>query len=178
MPRLGIIRMPVRYDRIVALVFALGLLLAGAIGANAQGGAKDLESALQGFTTDDFSDTIDAVNAVATSGSPLAADVIQALQDGRLMFSAAAKKVFIQPPDGKLLDAATGKPAAGDRPADVQAVNLSNRVRRAVDAALGSLTLLAADPAKRYEAAQAVFTSRDAAVLPVLDAALAKETDT
>src|SRR4030095_16999339 len=46
-----------------------------------------------------------------------------------------------------------------------------------VEAALGGLTLLAVDPAKRYEAAQAVFKSREAAALPTLDAAIAKETD-
>ena len=56
-------------------------------------------------------------------------------------------------------------------------MRLNNRLRRSVEAALGGLTLLAADPAKRYEAAQAVFKSRDASALPTLDAALAKETD-
>ena len=56
-------------------------------------------------------------------------------------------------------------------------VRLNNRVRRTVEAALGGLTLLAPDPAKRLEAAQAVFKSRDPAALPALDAALAKETD-
>ena len=173
--------MPVSYDRIIALVFALGLLLAGALGANAQGeapgDAQAFESALAGFTTDDFSDTADAIGAVAASGSPRAADVIQALQDGRLFFSAEAKKVFIRTSAGATLDAATGKPFAGDPPADLQAVNLTNRLRRTVDAALGSLTLLAADPAKRLEAALAVYKSRDANALPTLDAALAKETD-
>ena len=36
---------------------------------------------------------------------------------------------------------------------------------------------MAADPAKRFEAAQAVFKSREQSALPALDAALAKETD-
>jgi urea transport system permease protein len=169
--------MPVSYDRIVALVFALGLLVAGACGANAQGSAQDFESALAGFTTDAFSDTDTAINAVAASGNPLAADVIQALQDGRLLFSAQAKKVYIRDTAGAMLDAATGKPIAGAPPADLQAVRLNNRLRRAIDAALGGLTLLAADPNKRLEAAQAVYKSRDASALPTLDAALAKETD-
>ena len=56
-------------------------------------------------------------------------------------------------------------------------MRLNNRLRRAVEAALGGLTLLSPDPAKRFEAAQAVFKSRDASALPTLDAALAKETD-
>jgi urea transport system permease protein len=173
--------MPVSYDRIIALVFALGLLVAGAFGANAQGSppatAQAFESALAGFTTDDFSDTEAAITAVASSGNPLAADVMQALQDGRLLFSAEAKKVFIRDAAGATLDAATGKPIAGAPPADLQVVRVTNRLRRSIDAALGALTLLAADPAKRLEAAQAVYISRDASALPTLDAALAKETD-
>ncbi len=100
--------------------------------------------------------------------------MIQALQDGRLAF--AGDKVFIRDKAGAVLDAATGKPAAS-APADLKNVRLNNRLRRSVEAALGGLTLLAADPAKRYEAAQAVFKSRDASALPTLDAALAKETD-
>ncbi len=165
------------YDRIIALVFALGLLVAGALSAAAQGTAQDFESALAGFTTDDFSDTDAAIGAVVATGNPLAADVIQALQDGRLQFSADAKKVFIQTEAGALLDAATGKPAVGDPPADLSAVRVNNRLRRTIDAALGGLTLLAPDPAKRLEAAQAVFKSREESVLPTLEAALAKETD-
>src|SRR5919108_528533 len=43
--------------------------------------------------------------------------------------------------------------------------------------ALGSLTLMAPDPGRRLEAAQAVFKSRDANALPALDQAIAKETD-
>ena len=89
------------YERIIALVFALGLLLAGAVGANAQGNAQGFESALAGFTADSFSDTDTAITAVAASGNPLAADVIQALQDGRLLFSAEAKKVFIKDKAGR-----------------------------------------------------------------------------
>ena len=157
-------------ERIIALVFALGLLIAGTLNATAQ----NYEAALAGFTKDSFNDTDSAIGAVAASGNPLAIDVIQALQDGRLLYR--GEKVFIRDKGGAILDAATGKPAA-DAPANLSPVRLNNRLRRSVEAALGGLTLLAADPAKRYEAAQAVFKSRDANALPTLDAALAKETD-
>src|SRR5438874_150365 len=43
--------------------------------------------------------------------------------------------------------------------------------------ALGGLTLLAPDPGRRFEAANAVFKSKDANALPTLEAAIAKETD-
>jgi urea transport system permease protein len=161
-------------ERLIAVVFALGLLVAGALNANAQGNAQAYEAALAGFTKDSFNDTDTAIGAVAASGNALAIEVIQALQDGRLVYS--GEKVFIRGKEGAILDAATGKPAASP-PGDLKTVRLNNRLRRSVEAALGGLTLLAADPAKRLEAARAVFKSRDASALPTLDAAIAKETD-
>src|SRR5919206_521320 len=104
MPGLGNIEMPT-YERFVALVIALALFLAGVAGASAQ----SYEAALAGFTKDSFNDTDSAIGAVAASGNPLALDVIQALQDGRLLFS--GDKVFIKDKTGATLDAATGKPA-------------------------------------------------------------------
>ena len=166
------------YERIIAVVVALGLLFAGAFEASAQGQNQAqnqaYEAALAGFTKDSFNDTDSAISAVAASGSPLALDVIQALTDGRLSFS--GDKVFYKDKAGAIVDAATGKPAAS-APADLKTVRLNNRLRRTVEAALGGLTLMSSDPGKRLEAAQAVFRSREAAALPTLDAALAKETD-
>ena len=138
--------------------------------------AGPFEDAVGKFATDDFSDTDEAIGEVATSGNPQAFAIISALQDGRLMFDADTKKVYVNQPDGKVIDAATG--AAVDRlPDSAEAVRLNNRVRRTVEAALGGLTLLSPDPAKRVDAAQSVFKTHDAAMLPVIDGALAKETD-
>ena len=93
------------------------------------------------------------------------------------MFSAANKAVYIQDDAGKLTDAATGQPVPGDPPADLDTVNINNRLRGALDAALGGLTLLSADPDARFDAAQAVFKSREASALPALESAIAKEPD-
>src|SRR3954452_2087460 len=157
-------------ERIIALVFAFGLLVAGALTANAQ----SYETALAGFTKDSFNDTDKAIGAVAASGNPLAVQVVEALQDGRLLFG--GDKVFLRDKGGAILDAATGKQAA-DAPTDLKPVRLNNRLRRSVEAALGGPTLMSADVGKRYEAAQAVFKSRDTNARPTLDTALAKETD-
>src|SRR5947209_6139331 len=165
----------VSYERIIAVVFALGLLFASAIETNAQSAnAQRYEAALAGFTKDAFNDTDEAISAVAASGSPLALQVIEALQDGRLSFT--ADKVFITDKSGNLLDAANGKPPAA-APTGAQPVRVNNRLRRSIEAALGALTLMSSDPARRLEAAQAVFRSREASALATLDAALAKETD-
>jgi urea transport system permease protein len=161
------------YGRLRALAVAFGLLLLAGAAANAQ----SFEDALAGFTADSFDDTDTAIGAVARSGDPRAALVIQALQDGRLLFDPDAKKVYIKDKDDRILDAATGQAVAGPAPANVQPVRLNNRLRRAVEAALGGLSLFAADPGKRFDAAQAVFKSREELALPTLNAALAKETD-
>jgi urea transport system permease protein len=139
--------------------------------------AESFDEALAHFTADDFDQTITGINEVAASGNPRAEPIIRALKDGHLMFSAEKKAVYIQDDSGKLTDAATGQPITGDAPADVETVRLSNRVRGSIDAALGGLTLLSGDPAKRMNAAEAVFKSRDASVLPTLEAAIAKEQD-
>jgi urea transport system permease protein len=139
--------------------------------------AESLDQALVHFTADDFSESIIGIKEVAASGSPRAEIILRALQDGQLLYSAQKKAVYIKIDSGKLVDAASGQPIAGDPPADVDIVRINNRLRGAIEAALGGLTLLAADPAVRYEAAQVVFKSRQASALPTIEAALAKEQD-
>ena len=161
-------------DRFIALVCALGVLAALMTAAC----AGPYEDGLLRFTADSFDDTIEGINAVATSGNALAAAVIGALQEGRLLFSADSKRVFIrEAPSDRLIDAATGEPVSGSAPSDLAPVRLNNRLRRIVEAALGGLTLMAPDPGKRFEAAQAVLKSKDANALPALEQAIAKESD-
>ena len=97
---------------------------------------------------------------LATSGNPLAFPIISALQDGRLMADPDTKKVYVTQPDGKIIDAATGAPVASI-PDSAAAVRLNNKLRRAVEAALGGLTLQSPDPDKRIQAAQSVFKTHD-----------------
>jgi urea transport system permease protein len=159
-------------ERLVALVAAICVLFIAALPAHAQ----SFEDVLARFAADSFADTEAAISQVAASGNAMAQPVIQALQDGRLLFDGPSKKIYIREQSGRVLDAATGH-AAADAPAGLRPVRLNNRLRRAVEAALGGLTLLAPDPQKRFEAAQAVFKSRDASALATLDTAIAKETD-
>jgi urea transport system permease protein len=157
--------------RCVAVLLAIALTFA-ATPLRAAG----LEDALAHFVTDDYGDIQDGITAVAESGDPRAALIIEALQDGRLSYSAGQKKVFYKDQSGKLFDAVTAMPV-GNGPADIDTVGINNRLRRALDAALGSLTLMSPDRTKRYDAAQAVFKSREANVLPAINSAIEKETD-
>src|SRR6266404_2828942 len=159
-------------NRIRALALSVFLIAAFAVPAL----AGPFEDAVAKFANDEFSDTEEAIGAIATSGNPLAFPIISALQDGRLSADPDSKKVFITQPDGKIVDAATGA-AVASLPDGAAAVRLNNKLRRVVEAALGGLTLLSPDPAKRIAAAQSVFKSHDEAFLPVIDGALAKETN-
>jgi urea transport system permease protein len=170
--------MPAFNDRFIALVLVIGVLVFGLLAAlTADAQAGPYEDALSRFSADSFDETIEGINGVVASGNALAAPVITALQDGRLLFSAESKRIFIRDRSDQLIDAATGEPIAGSPPADLAPVRLNNRLRRIVEAALGGLTLMAPDPGKRLEAAQAVLRSKDANALPALDQAIAKETD-
>ena len=138
--------------------------------------AGPFEDAVAKFANDDYSDSEDAVGAIATSGNPLAFSIISALQDGRLMADPDSKKIYLTQPDGKSIDALTGA-AVASVPDSAAAVRLNNHLRRAVEAALGGLTLSSPDPEKRIEAAQSVYKGHDEAMLPLIDGALQKETN-
>jgi urea transport system permease protein len=160
------------YDRITTLIFVFVFLFVGVM----IGHAGTYEDALVGFTADSFGDTADAIDAIVASGDPRAGDLLEALKDQRLLYSTEAKKVYIKNRSDKLTDAATGETVATP-PSDIDNVRLNNRVRGMLDAALGSLTLMAKEPGQRFDAAQAVFKSRDTAALSNIDKALEKETD-
>ncbi len=161
-----------RHFAIAVLAFAFALLVPMAAAR-----AEPYADALLHFSADSFGETEQGINEVAASGNPLAATVIIALQEGRLLFSAQEKLVLIRESAGGLLDARNGETFTGTPPADVSPVRLNNRLRRIIEGVLGTLTLLSPDPARRLEAALAVFRSRDPNALPLLDQAIAKEAD-
>ena len=154
-----------------AALFLVMLAVFAAPQARAQGDS----SVIVGLSSDKFPDTERALNELPASGLATAPDIVEALAANRLYFNGPARKLYFADEAGKMFDAATGEPS------DVMAsalkkVRLNTAVRRSLDAARGALTLMSPDPAKRKAAADSVFKSRDATALPLLDAALAKET--
>jgi urea transport system permease protein len=152
--------------------FLRTFLLLVAMTSGAFAGA--FENALPKFAADTYSDTEAAIGMVAASEHPLALSVVEALRDGRLLVGSG--QVFIRDISGNLVSAATGQ-AFGPPPSDLKPVRINNRVRRAIEGAMGGLTLLSSDSGTRLDAARAVFRSRDAGALPILEQAIARETD-
>ncbi len=149
------------------LIAALLLLLCGPALA---------QPSLASLASTSFDDLRRGVEALATSGDPRAAPVLDALQSGRLLLQSGGA-LYIRTEAGAIEDAATGAPAPDVPAATLRPVRVNNAVRRAVDAAMGGLRLFSPDPATRAAAAEAVFKSRDAAALPALDRAIAAEKD-
>jgi urea transport system permease protein len=156
-----------RFLRRSVLLLALLLSPAAAMAQNA-------EDAFTRLVADSFSDTARAVDILIATAHPQAAPIIEALADGRLLAGGGA--VAVRTKDGGFIDARTGQALAA-QPAGLNPVRLNNNLRRVVQAALGGLGLLNPDAAKRTLAAEAVFKSRDVGLLPVIESAIAKETD-
>jgi urea transport system permease protein len=139
--------------------------------------AQSVDELMAKFASTKFDDIEAGIAGLAASGSPRATVVLDALASGNLLVQPAQRHVYIKSPEG-LLDAATGEAAPADlAAAALKPVRVNNRIRRAIEAAVGNLTLMNPDAARRLEAAQAVFRSRDAAALPALEQAVAAEQD-
>jgi urea transport system permease protein len=156
--------------RLLRLLAVIAALLAAPAAAVAQGA----EDAFARLNADSFSDTARAVDILVQNAHPNAAAIIEALAEGRLLAGGGA--VVVKTKAGGFVDAGSGQALASE-PAGLSAVRLNNNVRRVIQGALGGLGLLNPDPARRASAAEAVFRARDLSVLPVLEAAIAKEND-
>jgi urea transport system permease protein len=122
----------------------------------------------------DFDEVSHAIDQLALSGDKNAEAIITALQANSLYIT-PDNQLWLKK-DDDFYNFRTGEKAAED-PDDIRPVRVNNAVRRAIEGALGSLTLFSSDPATRQHGAEAVFTARDPAALPALERALAKEQD-
>lgn len=138
--------------------------------------ADELDDVLSSFTSTAFPEIEKAVTGLVATGDANALKILSALSDGRLFF-APDKSLFIKQEDGSLLVARSGAVVSGDAPAALKAVKVNNKIRRAVEAAMGQLTMASDDPAQRLASADAAFRTPNPAQLPQLDAAIANETD-
>jgi len=111
-------------------------------------------------------------DAVARGDAGIAA-FAQALLDDAV--KTTADGVFVVR-DDKAVDAVTGQPAK--LPDDAEDVSNNNRMRGALEAALSGLRLLSPDlPTRRAAIGDLAKADVDAAMLPLVDKALAKESD-
>ena len=108
-----------------------------------------------------------AAEALGGLADPRALPVLRALGAGRLARNLEGQLAI----DGR--DPLTGAPVSGI----LETLTVNNRVRVALRGAIGRLAIVSPDPAERSAAAEAVFRTRSADNVPLLEAALARETD-
>jgi len=134
---------------------------------------KPLACLLKPLASEDSETKIAAIAALAQAAPDEALPVLKALADDSLAL--AGERVVIV--DGaRVLDAASHteiKPT----PAATETIGINNRVRRELSGALAALRLFSNERAMRWQAAQELTLSADAKMLPLLDRALAIETD-
>lgn len=126
----------------------------------------------------DFNETERVVEALAASGDASVASVLEALGEGDLYYRRADNAVFIARRGGAgylLSDPLTGEDAGEAGRREVAKVRVNNSLRRAVRAAIGTLTLRSPNPGIRMAAAQSVLKSRDPAAIEPLTAAIEAE---
>jgi urea transport system permease protein len=136
--------------------------------------ADEFATLLPALAGGSFAEKERAVAALGKLGDERAVAVLAALKDGRL----------IKAPDGrvlvsdatKLTDPITGAGASGV--ADTaERIRVNNRLRGAIEGALGELTLFSADPAARLAAAQDALRHPSADQAALLEKAIAAERD-
>jgi urea transport system permease protein len=161
-----------RVFRLVALALFLAL-------APLPARAEDLAGVVSGLGGDSFAAKEQAIVALAKLGDPRAVPILQAMSDDRLRHAADGRIVLLVTAGGttKLTDAVSGQELSDVAPDNLDRIIVNNRLRGAIEAALGTLTLFSPDPAARLAAAQDVLKhpSPDAAAL--LEKAMAAEQD-
>ncbi|WEJ34673.1 urea ABC transporter permease subunit UrtB [Devosia sp. SD17-2] len=117
------------------------------------------------------------VTELATTGDTAVVPALTALADGNLYVDDTSGRVVIQ--TGKqITDPLTGDAIELGPDADLSRIRVNNGLRRDIATALSGMTLMSDDPARRRSAAAQLLANPDPANLPILDAAIAAETDT
>jgi len=153
-----------RFARRSALMFGLSMAAFGAHALTAE--------QTRALAVGENEERIAALNASLARGDAGLAPFVQALLDGSVVFT--ADRVLIVNGD-KVSDAATGAPAA--KPEAAEEVINSNQMSRELNTAMAALKLFSKDLGEGRSAAQALKDDADDARLPLIEKALAVETD-
>jgi urea transport system permease protein len=154
---------------VLALLLAFSTLTASVARADA------VDDAFANLSADSFAKTEQAIIAIVAASPPHAAEILDALGEGRLFVDDEHKRVIYQTASGAAFDARTGASVAGVE--GLRKIRLNNGVRRALEEAKGALGVSNADPKRRVEAARDLYDNPSSKALPVVDAQLARETD-
>jgi urea transport system permease protein len=143
-------------------------------------GAQTLEELAARLPAGDFDDRERVIAEIAATGDPAAIGLLEALAEGDLAVLKSNDRLVRIVEEGRddfAFDYFTGEAYGEIGRRDASKVRVNNSLRRAIDAAIGMLTLGSPDPALRIASAESVFDSGDPDQIPALDAALEREAD-
>ena len=156
----------------------LAAVLLLAIGGAAA--AADFAASVQALDARNYGAMVEAVNRMAATGHPRAANVLTAMLERKLYVRKSDGKVVVGRRDGasfSIIDPATGEALAPAAKGALKRLRSNNRLRRAIRVALGGLNLMSKDPTVRISAAEAVFKDPGPGRIALLKTALERETD-
>ena len=130
-------------------------------------------SAVAKLGADDSDEKIAGIRALVREGDPAAVGLLQALSDEELQVSAGR---VLRVNGERVYDAATGVEVVPPPP-DRESITVNNRMRRELAGAMAMLRLLDPDRKVRLAAAQELHDVDDPELSPLLEKALARESD-
>jgi urea transport system permease protein len=161
-------------------IICFAILMLHSITWSATSLASTFEETLPQFATNSSKAKSKAIEALVATGDERTAIILEVFLKGRLYWRKSDKKVVIVRKSGSvyvLTDPLTSKEIGQVKKRIIRKIRVNNRLRKKIRGALGGLTLLSETPDVRSKAADAVFKSRAAASLPLLEKAIARETD-
>jgi len=153
--------------RFLSLLFFLAALPAFALD----------KAAVEKLATGEGDERAEAIAALVAEGDPKAAAFLQAVAEGEVQSveQKGVRRVLVIK-GGQATDAVTGE-KVDPVPEGAEDVVANNRLRKEIEGALAALRLLAPESETRLAAAKDLANGADAAMLPLVKKALAKETD-
>ncbi|MCR4266510.1 urea ABC transporter permease subunit UrtB [Nitratireductor sp. ZSWI3] len=162
----------------ISMIAAL-LLLAAAAPSMAQ--TDPLQALVRALPKGGYGDREKVILELAATGDARVAKVLDALGRGDLYAVKDSAAVVTATGRGSTMD--TADPLSGETlgkmdKGALDRIRVNNRLRRAIDSAVGQLTLMGGSPAMRLAAARSMLKTADPDSIEVLDKAIAAESDT
>jgi urea transport system permease protein len=132
---------------------------------------SDFQTAVDALKTRDFKAKERAVEAIAATGHPRSAEVLNTLLDGRLYYRKKDKRVVITVKEGRQLqatDAITGEALGSGKKRAFKRITVNNRLRKAIRSVLARRALADPNPGRRLAAVEELARSPSSATSALL----------
>ena len=145
-------------------------------GTKAQDAPVDIPASIAAMSEASLRELGQIVSDLTSTGDTAVIPTLNALADGNLYLDETSGRVVIQS-GSALTDPITGDAIELGADADLSRIRVNNSLRRDIATAISGMTLMSDDAAVRLSAARAFQSAADPENLPLLDEAIAAETE-